>query len=462
MFEKQVYEKRRAQIKGMLKNGIGLFLGNTESPMNYTDNTYRFRQDSTFLYFFGIDSPGFAAIIDFESGNEIIFGNDADIDDIIWMGNQISVADRAARVGVLNVQPFTSLAGFLNNVINQGRKIHYLPPYRHYNILLLNSLLGIKTNRIKDYPSLELTKAVINCRSVKDEHEISEIEKACQIGYQMHVTAMNMAIEGNWEYNVAGTIEGIALNNGGCCSFPVICSQNGQILHNHDHSQMLKNNRLLIVDAGAETNMHYASDFTRTIPVGGKFTNQQKDVYQIVLDANNAAAAAARPGITYQQVHLMACKIIAQGLINLGIMKGNADDAVNEGAHALFMPHGLGHMMGLDVHDMEDLGQIYVGYDDKTRPGKKFGLASLRMGRELEPGFVITNEPGIYFIPALIDKWKAEKINNDFINFDKLKSYLDFGGIRLEDDLLITQSGCRLLGKRIPVNINDVESEVGK
>lgn len=462
MFEKQVYEKRRAQIKGMLKNGIGLFLGNTESPMNYTDNTYRFRQDSTFLYFFGIDSPGFAAIIDFESGNEIIFGNDADIDDIIWMGNQISVADRAARVGVLNVQPFTSLAGFLNNVINQGRKIHYLPPYRHYNILLLNSLLGIKTNRIKDYPSLELTKAVINCRSVKDEHEISEIEKACQIGYQMHVTAMNMAIEGNWEYNVAGTIEGIALNNGGSCSFPVICSQNGQILHNHDHSQMLKNNRLLIVDAGAETNMHYASDFTRTIPVGGKFTNQQKDVYQIVLDANNAAAAAARPGITYQQVHLMACKIIAQGLINLGIMKGNADDAVNEGAHALFMPHGLGHMMGLDVHDMEDLGQIYVGYDDKTRPGKKFGLASLRMGRELEPGFVITNEPGIYFIPALIDKWKAEKINNDFINFDKLKSYLDFGGIRLEDDLLITQSGCRLLGKRIPVNINDVESEVGK
>lgn len=462
MFEKQVYEKRRAQIKGMLKNGIGLFLGNTESPMNYTDNTYRFRQDSTFLYFFGIDSPGFAAIIDFESGNEIIFGNDADIDDIIWMGNQISVADRAARVGVLNVQPFTSLAGFLNNVINQGRKIHYLPPYRHYNILLLNSLLGIKTNRIKDYPSLELTKAVINCRSVKDEHEISEIEKACQIGYQMHVTAMNMAIEGNWEYNVAGTIEGIALNNGGFCSFPVICSQNGQILHNHDHSQMLKNNRLLIVDAGAETNMHYASDFTRTIPVGGKFTNQQKDVYQIVLDANNAAAAAARPGITYQQVHLMACKIITQGLINLGIMKGNADDAVNEGAHALFMPHGLGHMMGLDVHDMEDLGQIYVGYDDKTRPGKKFGLASLRMGRELEPGFVITNEPGIYFIPALIDKWKAEKINNDFINFDKLKSYLDFGGIRLEDDLLITQSGCRLLGKRIPVNINDVESEVGK
>ena len=433
MFETSVYKNRRARLKEKVKSGLVLILGNGEAPANYTDNTYKFRQDSSFLYFFGLNQPGFAGVIDIDSGDEYIFGNDVDMDDIIWMGPQPSVKDMAARVGVSKTAPFARLADCMKTAISQGRRIHFLPPYRFRNMLLLEELLGIRPALVKNYASLELIKAVVDLRSVKEPCEIEEITKACNIGYEMHTAAMRNCKPGVKEQYIAGLIEGIAASYGSMVSFPVILSQNGETLHNHDPSQILQEGRMMRTDAGAEEVSHYCSDFTRTVPVGGKFLTRQKEVYNIVLAANNKAIEIAKPGVTYQYVHLEVCKVLAQGLKDLGLMKGDVNEAVAAGAHALFMPHGLGHMMGLDVHDMEDLGQIYVGYDDEIRPSSQFGLASLRMGRRLQEGFVITDEPGCYFIPALIDKWKAEKMHTDFLNFDAIEKFKDFGGIRLED-----------------------------
>ena len=408
MFETSVYKNRRARLKEKVKSGLVLILGNGEAPANYTDNTYKFRQDSSFLYFFGLNQPGFAGVIDIDSGDEYIFGNDVDMDDIIWMGPQPSVKDMAARVGVSKTAPFARLADCMKTAISQGRRIHFLPPYRFRNMLLLEELLGIRPALVKNYASLELIKAVVDLRSVKEPCEIEEITKACNIGYEMHTAAMRNCKPGVKEQYIAGLIEGIAASYGSMVSFPVILSQNGETLHNHDHSQILQEGRMMLTDAGAEEVSHYCSDFTRTVPVGGKFLTRQKEVYNIVLAANNKAIEIAKPGVTYQYVHLEVCKVLAQGLKDLGLMKGDVNEAVAAGAHALFMPHGLGHMMGLDVHDMEDLGQIYVGYDDETRPIDQFGTSSLRMGRRLQEGFVITDEPGCYFIPALIDQWRAQ------------------------------------------------------
>ena len=435
-----------------------LILGNGEAPANYTDNTYKFRQDSSFLYFFGLNQPGFAGVIDIDSGDEYLFGNDVDMDDIIWMGPQPSVKDMAARAGVSKTAPFARLADCMKTAISQGRRIHFLPPYRFRNMLLLEELLGIRPALVKNYASLELIKAVVDLRSVKEPCEIEEITKACNIGYEMHTAAMRNCKPGVKEQYIAGLIEGIAASYGSMVSFPVILSQNGETLHNHDHSQILQEGRMMLTDAGAEEVSHYCSDFTRTVPVGGKFLTRQKEVYNIVLAANNKAIEIAKPGVTYQYVHLEVCKVLAQGLKDLGLMKGDVNEAVAAGAHALFMPHGLGHMMGLDVHDMEDLGQIYVGYDDETRPIDQFGTSSLRMGRRLQEGFVITDEPGCYFIPALIDQWRAQGMHKEFLNYDKIETFKDFGGIRLEDDILIIPGGSRFLGdKRTPITVEEVE-----
>ena len=458
MFETSVYKNRRARLKEKVKSGLVLILGNGEAPANYTDNTYKFRQDSSFLYFFGLNQPGFAGVIDIDSGDEYIFGNDVDMDDIIWMGPQPSVKDMAARAGVSKTAPFARLADCMKTAISQGRRIHFLPPYRFRNMLLLEELLGIRPALVKNYASLELIKAVVDLRSVKEPCEIEEITKACNIGYEMHTAAMRNCKPGVKEQYIAGLIEGIAASYGSMVSFPVILSQNGETLHNHDHSQILQEGRMMLTDAGAEEVSHYCSDFTRTVPVGGKFLTRQKEVYNIVLAANNKAIEIAKPGVTYQYVHLEVCKVLAQGLKDLGMMKGDVNEAVAAGAHALFMPHGLGHMMGLDVHDMEDLGQIYVGYDDETRPIDQFGTSSLRMGRRLQEGFVITDEPGCYFIPALIDQWRAQGMHKEFLNYDKIETFKDFGGIRLEYDILIIPGGSRFLGdKRTPITVEEVE-----
>lgn len=458
MFESSIYQKRRQALREKMSSGIILILGNNEAPANYPDNTYKFRQDSSFLYFFGHAHPGYAGIIDIDAGEEYFFGDDVTMDDIIWMGPQPSVKELAARAGVEKNFPFSQLRTMVGKAISQRRKIHFLPPYRYDNMLLLEELTGVRASMTRQHASVELIKAVVSLRSVKEACEIAEIDKACNIGYEMHTAAMRLCKPGVSEQYIAGVLDGIASSYGNMVSFATILTQNGQTLHNHDHSHILEAGRLMLTDAGAESTTNYCSDHTRTIPVGGKFTSRQRDVYSVVLACHDRALELARPGVTYQSVHLDVCKVLAQGLKDLGIMKGDVEEAVAAGAHALFMPHGLGHMMGIDVHDMEDLGQNYVGYDDEVRPSQQFGLASLRMGRRLEEGFVITDEPGCYFIPALIDKWRAEHLHTDFLNYDVIETFKDFGGIRLEDDILITPDGSRFTGeKRIPITLEEVE-----
>ena len=459
MFESTTYINRREALRKKVKSGLILILGNNEAPANYPDNCYHFRQDSSFLYFFGQSHPGYAGVLDVEAGEDIFFGNDVDIDDIIWMGPQPSIKDLAAQVGVQKSMPFCKLKEVVGQAIAQGRKIHFLPPYRYDNMMLLEELTGIRASMVKKYASVELIKAVVDLRSVKEACEIAELDLACNIGYEMHTTAMKLCKPGVSEQYITGVLEGIAASYGSKTSFATILTQHGETLHNHDHSHLLEAGKMMLTDCGAERISNYCSDHTRTIPVSGKFDARQKDIYNIVLACHGKALELTRPGITYKEVHLEVCKVLAQGLKDLGLMKGNVEEAVATGAHALFLPHGLGHMMGLDVHDMEDLGQIYVGYDDETRPSSQFGLASLRMGRHLQEGFVMTDEPGCYFIPALIDQWKAEKKYTDFLNYDAIESFKDFGGIRLEDDILITPEGSRFLGeKRIPITVEEVES----
>ncbi len=461
MFNSSVYQERRNKLRSLVKSGIIFLAGNVETPMNYPANTYHFRQDSTFLYFFGLSLPGLAGIIDIDNNKDIIFGNNIDIDDIIWMGPQPSVKELARKVNVKETYPLPKLNEVLNEATRKKRKIHFLPPYRAENKLMLESLLKIPASALKEKASSELIKAVVTLRSVKDKYEIAHLDEIMAVGYEMHTTAMKMAKGGIYEREIAGYIEGIALSYGGAVSFPVILSKHGETLHNHYHGNKLSKGDLMICDAGFESEMGYATDHTRTIPVGGKFSLQQREIYQVVLDTNNMATKAIKPGVMYKDVHRMAATIITEGLKNLGLMKGDVNEAVEAGAHAMFFPHGLGHMMGLDVHDLEDLGENNVGYDSKVKRSEQFGTAYLRMARKLEPGFVITVEPGIYFIPALIDTWKKEKTNARFIDFKQVEKYRSFGGIRLEDDVLVTSTGNRLLGKkRIPISVKDVEKTV--
>ena len=459
MFPKRVYSTRRALLAKDIESGIILIPGNSEAPSNYPGNCYKFRQDSTFLYFFGLNDPDFAGVIDADKGEEILFGNDVSIDDIIWMGPQTSVAKKADSVGVKKSKKFSDLAKYLAAAIKAGRKIHYIAPYRYQTKILLSELLGIPIGALQKNSSEKLIKAVVSQRIIKDKYEIEEIDKACNIGYAMHLFVMQNCKVGVPEQQLAGMMDGIAMSQGAGVSFATILSQHGETLHNHDHSGIITKGKLLTVDAGAENNNNYCSDFTRTMPCSGKFTTKQKEIYQIVCDANNLALELAKPGVAYFDVHVAVYRLFAERLKALGLMKGDVDEAVEAGAPALFMPHGLGHNMGLDVHDMENYGEDYVGYGSAAKRSKKFGYRSLRMARKLVPGNVITDEPGIYFIPALIEKWKKEKTCAQFINFSKLKEYYDFGGIRLEDDVLITKTGNRLLGaKRLPITVKEVEA----
>jgi len=379
------------------------------------------------------------------------------LDDIIWMGELPEMKSLAEKVGILNIQPYANLKGYFSKALTERRKIHYLPTYRDDTLLELEGLLNIPHMQVKTGASIELIRSVVALRSVKEDVEIKEIEKAVDISYEMHTTAMRMAHPGIFEREIAGKIEGIALGHGNNVSFPIILSVDGQTLHNHHHGNLLEKGRMMVTDAGAETVLHYAGDITRTVPVGGVFSQRQKEIYEIVLETEISSIEKIKPGVPYREIHMGAAKIIASGLKDLGLMKGDVEEAVNAGAHALFYPHGLGHHMGLDVHDMEGLGEDNVGYDEEFTRSSQFGTAYLRLGKRLQTSYVITVEPGIYFIPALIDRWKSEGLFTDFINYDKLDDYRDFGGIRIEDDILVTDSGQRLLGKPIPKSIRDIE-----
>ncbi len=459
MFDRKIYIERRKALHERLSSGLVLLPGNDESAANYPDNTYRFRQDSTFLYFFGLNRPKTVGLLDLDSGEDILYGDDTSLEDIIWTGPQPTLTEWAYQVGVEHTQPISHLYKRIEAAAAKGRRIHYLPPYRAETILHVGRLLGLMPDRVAAHASIELARAVVALREVKASCEIEEIEFACGIASRMHRLAMRMCRPGTSEREIAGAIEGVALQYGAGVSFPSIVTQNGQTLHNHDYSGTLQSGRLMLVDAGAETTMNYCSDFTRTFPVSGYFTPKQKEIYDIVQAANRRVFELAHPGAYYYQMHNEAARVIAEGLRSLGLMRGNMEDAVAVGAQALFMPHGLGHQMGLDVHDMENIGEKYVGYDEETLRSSTPGLSSLRMGKRLREGHVITVEPGIYFIPDLIDKWEVEGFGRDFINFAKVREYLDFGGIRIEDNMLITPYGNRLLGSdRPPVTTSEIES----
>lgn len=463
LFSKQTYQSRREELRRLVGHGLILLFGNNDSPNNYPSNVYKFRQDSAFLYFFAQHRDGLVGVIDADSGEETLYGDDIDIDDIVWYGSVTSVKEMATEAGVAHSAPMKALAEAVSKAKSQGREVHFLPPYRHDTKIQLMDLLGIHPSEQKEKASLSLIHAVVKLRTVKTAEEIEELERASVIGYKMHTTAMRLARPGVTEQYIGGVLDGIANSYGAQVSFPSIVSMHGEILHGYPSPRPLEEGRLLLVDAGAETNENYCSDHTRTTPISGTYTPRQRDIYDIVADCHDLALNEARPGVRYWDVHMAVCRLMTERLKALGLMKGNVDDAVANGAHALFLPHGLGHMMGMDVHDMEGLGQVYVGFDDETRPSTQFGTNALRFGRRLDEGHVVTDEPGIYFIPDLIDLWQKEGINADYLNFDKINQYRDFGGVRIEDDLLITADGCRFLGKdRIPYHAADVEAYVAE
>ncbi|MDR0582719.1 MAG: aminopeptidase P family protein [Prevotellaceae bacterium] len=457
MFPVTTYVNRRKVLKQAVNKGLLLFLGNDESPMNYADNTYDFRQDSTFLYYFGNDYAGLAAVIDIDENKEIIFGDELTIDDIVWMGQQPTIREKCAQAGIHETLPAGSLKTYLRDAAAKGREIHFLPPYRAEHQLKLQEWLGIAPAAQAGAASIEFVKAVVNQRNYKSDEEIEQIEDAVSISAEMHRKAIAMARPGMKESEIAAAMNEIAMRHGGRLSFPTIATINGQTLHNHYHGHTLTSGRLMLIDAGAENAMHYAGDLSSTFPVDKNFTGQQKTVYQIRYDMHRAAVAALRPGIAFRDVHFIAAKILVEGFKSIGLMKGDAAEAVMAGAHALFFVHGLGHMMGLDVHDMENLGEKWVGYAGEPR-STQFGLKSLRLARTLEPGFVHTIEPGIYFIPELIDQWKGKKQLEQFINYEAVEKFRDFGGIRNEEDYLITATGARRLGPALPLSAEEMEA----
>lgn len=461
MFSKETYIDRRAELKKLVKDGIIIIFGNNESPVNSPANGYSpFRQDSSFLYYFGQKREGLVGVIDIDENKETLIGNDIDIEDIVWFGSVDTVKELGEQVGVMNSAPMKELKTICSNAMRSGRKIHFLPPYRSDIKIQIFDLIGIHPNQQKESASLELINAIVKMRSVKTAEEIEELERAAIIGYKMHTTAMRLTKPGLTEKFVAGNVDGVANSHGSMVSFPTIFSQHGEIMHGNPSMAELKDGRLVLCDCGGETINHYCSDNTRTFPVNGKYTQRQLDIYNVVVEAHDAVLELAKPGIKYADVHFAICRIIFNRMKELSLAKGDTDAAIAAGAHAMFLPHGLGHMMGMDVHDMEALGQIYVGFDEETRPNlEQFGTNCLRMGRRLQEGFVVTDEPGIYFIPALIDEWREKKHCSEYLNFDKLDAYKDFGGIRLEDDILITKDGCRFIGKdRIPYLPKDVEA----
>ena len=470
MFDSTVYSNRRKALlqKMTACRGLAVFVGNVDAAMNYRGNDYKFRQDSNFMYFWGIDEPAFAAVLDIDNGTECLYGNDVDIDDIVWMGPQPSVASKGELIGCSRTAPLADFDKVVAEAVSAGRPIHFLPPSRYYNTMKFSSLTGIPVEAVRKvaamdvdggrHASEELVKAVVSLRIVKEQCEIDEIDKACDLGYLMHTEARRGCKPGVLEQEIVGRMEGITLSKGWGVSFTTILSQNGETLHNHSHHQIITPGRLLVVDAGAESNAHYASDFTRTYPCSGKFTTKQREIYDIVHQANELAYNLTVPGKQYWEIHLATVRFMLEQLKALDFVRGDVDEMVANGISGLFMPHGLGHNMGMDVHDMEDLGENYVGYDEGQKRSPLLGLGNLRMARTLRPGNVLTDEPGIYFIPALIEQWKREGTDKGFVNYEKLAGYYDFGGIRLEDDLLVTADGVRRLGsRRLPIASSEIE-----
>ncbi len=459
-FSKETYIERRRRLRDSGMSGIIVLFGNSNVGCNYPGNAYLFRQDSNFLYFFGQKREDLVGVIDIDNDKEYLLGDNIDIEDIVWYGKVDSVADMAAQVGVADSAPLSALSDIIAEAKRQKRTIHFLPPYRGATQIQIMDLLDIHPSLQRELASLELIMAIVHLRDKKSPEEVAQIEKACHIGYLMHTEAMRLCAPGVTEQYIGGVITGIAQAYGSQVSFLPIVTMHGEIMHGNPSPRPLEAGRLMLCDAGAETLSHYCSDNTRTMPVSGKFTTRQREIYDIVVECHDHVLNVAAPGVRWWDVHMDVCRLMINRLKEIGLMKGDTEEALAAGAQAMFMPHGLGHMMGMDVHDMEGLGQIYVGFDEETPPNlEQFGTNCLRCGRRLETGFVMTDEPGIYFIPDLIDSWRSTGHNAEFINYDLLETYKDFGGIRIEDDILITDTGCRFLGEeRIPYYAKDIEN----
>ena len=457
MFNKSTYTERRDTLKKNVRDGIILLFGNEESPMNYADNTYHFRQDSTFLYYFGIQRPSLTAIIDIDNDVETLFGDEYTVEDSVWIGPQSTIVDQAELCGVSIVQPANNLSQVISKAKKLGAPIHFLPLYRADNKIKLQDLIGIEPTEVANNFSVDLVRAVVLQREIKTEEEIVQLHQAVDVSVDMHVAAIQFARPGMTEAHVTAEVHKVALAAGGNISFPIIATINGQTLHNHYHGNTMKDGDLLLIDAGYENKMSYAGDLSSTMPVSQRFTTEQKEIYQITLASHQAAVDALGLGEPFKNSHLAACTSIFDGLKAMGFTKGNTTDAIEEGAHALFFPCGTGHMMGLDVHDMEDLGEVWVGYDGQPK-STQFGLKSLRLAKPLQTGHVFTIEPGIYFIPELIDLWRSQNKFNEFIHWEKVDHYRNFGGIRNEENFVMTENGAQLLGKPKPKTIEEIES----
>lgn len=458
MFGKNIYISRREKMKKMVKNGLIIIMGNMESPMSYKDNAYNFIQDSTFLYYFGIDSPDLIGVIDADTGEEYIFGKEFTLDDIVWMGQQKTFKERSEEVGIERFKEKDELLELIEKTKKLNKKIHYTNQYRVENTIFLSELLGVDYKKIDLEFSELLVKTIIKMRSIKSDEEIKELEKATDVTREMHIEAMKNIEPGMKEYELVAILESVAKRYNGTTSFHTICTKNGQILHNHCYENEFKSGDMVLLDCGARLKNGYCGDMTTVFPVSGKFTDEQKEIYRLLVAMFEKAEECTKPGVTNRDVHLEVCKVLANGMVKKGILKGSVEKIVEAGAHALFFPHGLGHMIGLDVHDMENFGENRVGYDEETRRSTQFGLKSLRMGKKLEVGQVLTIEPGIYFIPELIEKWKNLELHKEFINYEEVEKYKHFGGMRYEGDFLITENGSRRLGNKMPKYVDEIES----
>lgn len=463
IFDKKVFENRRKELNKTMKTGVILLLGNDNSPIDCVAHSYRFRQDSIFSYYTGIDkTPSVSLLIDIDNNTETLFANDYSTEDQMWTGPLPPFSEKAKKTGINDSRSTSELKPIIEKIISSKREIHYPPTCKGEIIIKLSSLLGKPVALINNEASQKLIAAVIKQREFKSPDEIKSIETALDISSKFYKNLFNLTKPGLTENELRGVFASILEAHDSAPSFPTILTKDGHILHNLKHDNTIKENDLLLVDSGALSKDGYCSDITRTFPVSGKFTEKQKAVYNIVLNAQLRAIECMKPEALFKDIHIETCKVIVDGLKNIGIMKGCTKTAVEKGAHALFMPHGLGHMMGMDVHDMEVLGEDNVGYNSEIQRSEQFGLSALRFGRRLKKGHVVTAEPGIYFIPELIKKWKSDNKFTEFINYEKLDEYLDFGGIRIEDDVLVTTDGSKVLGNSIPKTVDAIEKLMNK
>ena len=459
MFSASTYEARRAALRSKLAGGgLVLFPGNHGSPMNYRDNAYPFRQDSSFLYFFGLDQPGLVGLMDLDSGEDWLIADEPTLDDIVWTGPVPPLAQRAAQAGVKETKSTQALVRQLETAVNQKRTVHFLKPYRADGAIEIAAWLNLPVAAVSSRCSLPLTQAVIALRERKSQEEVAEIEAALAVTAKMHYAAMRASRPGVVEREIVGLMEGITRTHDWQLAYPVIFSKRGEILHSHGHELTLEKGDLVVNDSGCSSRRGYASDITRTIPIGGKFVGIKRYLYGLVLDAQQQAIAALRPGLPFVEVHKTASRVLVEGLKSAGCFQGDTDEIVDSGAYAVIFQCGVGHQMGLDVHDMEALGEDHVGYDQKFRRSKLFGLSHLRLAKPVLPGFVVTVEPGIYIIPELLDRWRAERRHGRFINYDALDRLRRVGGLRVEDDVLITETGARVLGPHIAKTADEVEA----